>query len=197
MRLSCSLFLTASIAAVGCGNNSTNGSDMAGMCGGGAASGALDMHCVADGGLMLVTAKQSQCTAPPDNGGGAAYGDTMYNSSGYDDDCKYAVSYAVDPICKGSPVNFTVTLKDAVKMTPVTGAAANGNMVRPEVFLDAAHPASVAGVTTTETSPGVYKLGPITFPSSGKWTVRFHFFENCTDRPDSPHGHAAFFVTVP
>jgi len=30
------------------------------------------------------------------------------------------------------------------------------------------------------------------------WTVRFHLFEECSDAPaDSPHGHGAFFFTVP
>jgi hypothetical protein len=65
------------------------------------------------------------------------------------------------------------------------------------VFLDPTHPANVSGVTTTESAPGVYTLGQLMFPSAGKWTVRFHFFENCTDLPASPHGHAAFYIEVP
>ena len=32
---------------------------------------------------------------------------------------------------------------------------------------------------------------------AGAWTARFHFFGTCPDAPDSPHGHAAFFVAVP
>jgi hypothetical protein len=188
--------MVLSIGLVGCGNNNSN-ADMSSMCKGGPASGAQDMHCVSDAGLMLIAAKQSQCTAPPANTGGPDYGDTMYNASGYDDDCKYFVSYSVDPVCANRPVNFTVTLKDALMMKPVTGAGSNGNMIRVEAFLDPTHPASVAGVKTSETSPGVYTFGPVTFPSSGMWTVRFHFFENCTDLPDSPHGHAAFYVNVP
>lgn len=32
----------------------------------------------------------------------------------------------------------------------------------------------------------------------GRWMVRSHLYETCSDEPeDSPHGHAAFFVTVP
>jgi hypothetical protein len=28
--------------------------------------------------------------------------------------------------------------------------------------------------------------------------VRFHFYEDCLDLlPDSPHGHAAYFIDVP
>ena len=49
----------------------------------------------------------------------------------------------------------------------------------------------------TETSPGTYTYGPIRFDASGKWTVRFHLYEDCVDGDTSPHGHAAFFVTVP
>jgi hypothetical protein len=49
-----------------------------------------------------------------------------------------------------------------------------------------------------EFKPGWYEVGPINFPDPGMWSVRFHFNENCNDElPDSPHGHAAFWVTVP
>ena len=52
--------------------------------------------------------------------------------------------------------------------------------------------------STEETSPGTYKIGPIVFDRPGGWVVRFHFFGSCDDYLDtSPHGHAAFFVTVP
>ena len=49
-----------------------------------------------------------------------------------------------------------------------------------------------------EIAPGTYVVGPIVFPRSGRWVFRFHFDENCLDlAPDSPHGHAAFWVDVP
>jgi len=36
------------------------------------------------------------------------------------------------------------------------------------------------------------------FDKSGRWVVRFHFFESCSDVPDdSPHGHVAFYIDVP
>jgi hypothetical protein len=36
------------------------------------------------------------------------------------------------------------------------------------------------------------------FDQSGRWVVRFHYFETCSDVPeDSPHGHVAFYIDVP
>ena len=63
---------------------------------------------------------------------------------------------------------------------------------------DCATIAPNSGQTTVEQGNGVYKVGPIQFSKSGKWIVRFHFNECCSDDPmDSPHGHAAFWVNVP
>jgi hypothetical protein len=164
--------------------------DLSGACTGGPAMGAADKHCYDDGGASFIAVDNSQCnmSAPP----GVDYGDTMYGTSGNDDDCKYAVSYTVDPICRNSGVFFTVTLKSAL-----TNALVPMAMTRAEVFLSDTHPAPNSGATYVETSTGVYKVGPILFDAAGTWTVRFHFFENCADLPTSPHGHAAFFVVVP
>jgi hypothetical protein len=198
MRIVSFLMMTA-LALVGCGNNSNN-PDMSVMCtmGGGPATGAKDSHCVmGDMGLQLITADPAQCSVDAGPSSGPPYGDTMYNTSAYDDDCKYFVSYTADPICEGIGVNFTVTVKDAIKMTPITGINSGPNKLRAEVFLSDTHPANVSGVMTSETTPGTYKTGPIVFDAKGMWTVRFHFFENCVDQPNSPHGHAAFYVNVP
>jgi hypothetical protein len=47
-------------------------------------------------------------------------------------------------------------------------------------------------------APGVYVVGPVVFDKSGDWVFRFHFNEECLDvSPESPHGHAAFHITVP
>jgi hypothetical protein len=65
------------------------------------------------------------------------------------------------------------------------------------VFLTDTHPAQPPG-EATEAAGGKYTVGPIKFDAPGNWTVRFHFYEECSDVPeDSPHGHAAFFVHVP
>ena len=42
------------------------------------------------------------------------------------------------------------------------------------------------------------KPDDVTFDDKGTWLIRFHLFENCLDfDPASPHGHAAFFISVP
>jgi hypothetical protein len=190
----------AAVALAGCDDDTGGaGADMAMTCSGGPVTGAPDDHCSDDGGTHLVTVDKAQCTvdAGDEGGGGNDYGETQLGSSGYDDDCKYSVSFTVDGICESTDTFFTVTLKNAADGTPVTGGTANGAQFRPEVFLDTTHPANTSKATTTETSPGVYKVGPIQFDKKGRWTVRFHFFEECTDSETSPHGHAAFFLDVP
>jgi hypothetical protein len=153
-----------------------------GMCvadnGGGADAGAS-----ADGGADAAPAS----TAPQ-------YGETLYGSSGYDDDCKYHVSFTSTPIRKNEDVTFTVTVQRLDPAGPATGAA-----VYPEVFLTPTHP-SLSSPTTTESpaGSGIYEIGPVVFNASGVWTVRFHMYEMCSDaNDDSPHGHAAFYIQVP
>jgi hypothetical protein len=67
------------------------------------------------------------------------------------------------------------------------------------VYLSDTHVAPTTDQKFLETAmPGVYTVGPVRFDASGMWTVRFHFFETCTDfAEDSPHGHAAFYLNVP
>ena len=120
------------------------------------------------------------------------YGATLFNAEGDDDECKYHVSFTSTPIRQSEDVTFTVTAKKTADGT----AAAEADM-NSEVFLDETHPAPNSGVTTSETSPGVYSIGPIRFDAAGRWTVRFHLYEDCVDGEESPHGHVAFFVDVP
>jgi hypothetical protein len=125
------------------------------------------------------------------------YGPTMYGSAGNDDDCKYYVSWIATPIQEGADTYFTVTAIRLQDMKPATCAG-----VIPDVSLDPVGGGlSLHGLPGTppspEIMPGVYKVGPLRFDKPGTWTVRFHFFEECTDSDDSPHGHAAFFVNVP
>ena len=52
--------------------------------------------------------------------------------------------------------------------------------------------------TATEGPPGTYTISPFIFNRPGRWVVRFHYFEECSDIPeDAPHGHAAFYIDVP
>jgi hypothetical protein len=159
---------------------------------GGPVSGALDTHCtLPDGGMLVQPTSQADCKV---SGTGATdLGNTMFNSEGDDDDCKYHVKFTVSPVYENSDVNFTVTATKKTDGTPAVGAN-----VDPEVFLDTTHPAPNSNTHTTESPPGTYHVGPIHFDKAGKWTMRFHFFEQCDDSiPTSPHGHAAFFIDVP
>jgi hypothetical protein len=169
---------------------------------GGPVTGAADMHCSGDGGPVVQRVNPAVCH--PDAGAGADaaagdggdmmpdYGDTMYNAAGDDDDCKYHVTWTATPICQDTDVTFTVTATYKTDGSPVRMAA-----TRAEVLLSDTHPAPNTLQTPTETAPGVYTVGPVRFDASGMWTVRFHFFETCTDSEESPHGHAAFYVSVP
>jgi YtkA-like len=154
---------------------------------GGPVSGAQDTHC----GMRVQPTSQADCQisgAPATD-----YGPTMYNSEADDDDCKYHVKFTVSPVYQNTDVNFTVTATKKADGSPAAGAN-----VDPEVFLDATHPAPNSNQHTTESPPGTYQVGPIRFDKAGQWTVRFHLFAQCLDTvPNSPHGHAAFFVDVP
>jgi len=144
-----------------------------------------------------------------DDGGAAscAYGDTLYGQESDDDDCKYHVKWTSTPICEGAAgVTFTVTATHKTDGTPLTGIPRG---VGAEVFiptsLDAScdtqstHPSPNTGVILAENpaGSGTYS-GNVIFDAPGIWTVRFHFHEECADiLPDSPHGHAAYRITVP
>jgi hypothetical protein len=161
-----------------------------------------------------------------DDGGATAaecdYGSTMFGPGagdgapqtveGDDDDCKYHVSWTSGPICRSPTlgVTFTVTVTYLQSGLPVTNLPSTEGIL-PEAFipttLDAAcdtmsmhvSPTSFGDAHLYETSPtsGVYQ-GQIVFDVSGEWTLRFHIHEECSDLlDDSPHGHAAFHVTVP
>jgi hypothetical protein len=184
------ILLGITLLFAACGDDATPGLDMSVACAGHPSTGAADKHCYDDGGAHFVTVDPSQCTAA--GGSTADYGETMYGLTANDDDCKYAVSYTVDPICRNAGTYFIVTLKDAT-----TGVAVPMAKTRAEVFLGDTHPAPNSGATFVESPAGVYKVGPIVFDAAGTWTVRFHFFEDCNDSETSPHGHAAFFMDVP
>ena len=194
--------LLAAGSLAGCGSSGPSG-----PAGGPVADGG-DQHCMPNG--TLEPAPVGMCLAPgtggddagtSDDGGTDAepatpssdYGETLYNSSGYDDDCKYHVSFESTPVHKNTDVTFTVTVD---RLDPA--AKATGAELYAEVYLTPTHPAPNSDTKTTETDAGVYTVGPIVFNASGLWTVRFHMYEMCSDDPaDSPHGHAAFYINVP
>jgi hypothetical protein len=127
----------------------------------------------------------------------------MFGMESDDDDCKYHVRWMSGPICEGAGgVMFTVVVTNKTDDSRLAGAGTVAEVF--ETKLDDAgcdiastHPGPNSGVTLTEGPPGTYR-GPIVFDGPGAWTVRFHFHEECADLlPNSPHGHAAYHITVP
>jgi len=140
-------------------------------------------------------------TPASDADGGTAstqgYGPTMYGSAANDDACKYFVSWIATPIQENADTYFTVT---AIRLADGKPASCAG--VRPDISLSLTHGVKAPPDPAPEIASGVYSVGPIRFDAAGNtpghyWTVRFHLYEECTDTDDSPHGHAAFYVSVP
>lgn len=133
----------------------------------------------------------------------AEYGQTLPNSEGDDDDCKYHVSWTSTPIRLNQDVTFTVTTKDLATDQPLESLAGEHKLPlsRVEVYQPCEPtrlgPAQNADAAFAETAPGVYEAGPLRFDQPGRWVVRFHFYEQCNDGEGSPHGHVAFFVDIP
>jgi hypothetical protein len=181
-------FLAMSVLASGCGSTAPAAGDA-----GGPVTDASDPRCIEGG--AVVPAQVGQCMSGGDDGAAPStdFGATIYNSSGYDDDCKYHVSFTSTPVRRNTPVTFTVTVEGLDPAGPALGA----NLYA-EVYLPPIHPAPNSNTKTTEKGAGVYDVGPIVFDVPGLWTVRFHMYEECSDAPeDSPHGHIAFYIDVP
>jgi allantoicase len=187
--------LLAPLAAAGCGSSAASGPV------GGPVTGAVDDHCFMNDALMK--AKIGVCETPGASDAGAPdggavvpeMGEPLFNSEGYDDDCKYHVSWTSTPIRKNELVTFTVTLEGLDPAGPVKGAD-----IDTDVFMGDTIVAPNTGSTSTESpaDSGTYKVGPIKFTQSGEWVVELHFFEECSDEPaDSPHGHIGFRINVP
>jgi hypothetical protein len=170
-----------------------------------------------------ITADPAACTADTSEGGAAdtgddsaggapsdcnqthdaEYGDTLYNSDGNDDDCKYHASWTSTPIHLNEPVTFTLTT--SLIDDPSTPLAPLADGITPLQRLDVYEPCNATRLgpaqnlkpTIKQTAPGVFTAGPILFDQAGTWVVRFHLYEQCLDTDTSPHGHIAFFVNVP
>jgi hypothetical protein len=189
-----SMMIAAVLLASSCGSSPPPGAL------GGPAPGAADDHCSMNDGMTM----QTVGVCVPESGGDAGtaedgsapepYPDPLFNSDGYDDDCKYHVSYTSTEIRRNEDVTFTVTITGLAPAAPATGAAPYE-----EITLNGTHvsPSDPKAVETPAGS-GIYKIGPIKFDRAGQWVVRFHMFAECSDTPeDSPHAHIAFRIDVP
>jgi hypothetical protein len=186
----------------------------------------VDDHCQSpDGGDIIQPTTLAGCTAGPDaaapsvdagasdasddvdigNCGDPTYGPTMFNDWGADDDCKYDVTWQSTPLCENQPAYFTVIVTRRQDDAPLEGLEVSGQLVpgnpRPDIVLGCDHPIPNTPKPrnpSPEVAPGTYVVGPVVFDKPGRWVVRFHFHEECNDfAPDSPHGHAAFWVDIP
>ena len=143
----------------------------------------------------------ADCNTEHDSG----YGDTLYNSSGDDDECKYHVSWTSTPIQKDQPFTLTVTATDKASGTPLETIALQVagkpslSRIEPYMPCELGHhtPAADYDAPVTRTAPGTFSIGPLVLDKSGRWIIRYHFYEECYDSTTTPHGHIAFFVNVP
>jgi hypothetical protein len=127
-------------------------------------------------------------------GGDPDYGDPLFGTKAGDDDCKYDVVWSTSPVCANDSVTLKAVITSREDNTPVTRANARIDVFLSETQLAPNNPPR----RTTEDPPGTYTVTPVRFNASGRWTVRWHFFETCTDEvEESPHGHVAFYVDVP
>lgn len=200
------LALSALLSSAACSSSSSTSSTTTGTgggttgSGGGPVAGPADAHC----GATVQTVSQSACSDPGTGGsaagGGGAGGmmmeemaDVMYNAEGDDDDCKYHMKWSSTAVAQNQDVTFTLTLTTKSDGKPATGAAPDI-----EAFLDDTHPAPNSDQKPTEGDSGTYTIGPMRFDAAGKWTVRFHVYDTCSDfNEESPHSHGAFFLQVP
>lgn len=159
---------------------------------GGVVAGDPDTHC----GETVQTIDPATCyalsEAAAEGDSADEYGATLYNSDGQDDECKYHVTFTSSTVERNKDVTFTVSAWELDGGDSVAGAA-----IRAEIFLNDTHPAPNTDVKTVESPAGTYTIGPVQFDQKGRWTVRFHLFEDCADGAASPHGHVAFYVDVP
>ncbi|HTV24617.1 MAG TPA: hypothetical protein VMG12_38260 [Polyangiaceae bacterium] len=211
--LRCGLGLLAAAAALGlaCSDDSD---DTPGECIGGdgaVASTGADDHCVGDDGMDIVQAIGMCATgaAPEDEeheegeeGEEHEHDEEEMHAiltgrEADDDDCKYHVRFENTCVAVNQPVTFTLSLTRKFDGRPGTGTVPEN----PEVYLesDLTHISpSLGSIRASEGPDGTYEIGPILFDQSGRWVIRFHYFENCSDLPvDSPHGHVAFYIDVP
>ena len=208
------LALTGALSGAACSSSDTTGTTGTGggHTGdpGGPVMGAPDTHC----GTKSQATSAAACHPAPGTGGGSStstgtstgaggttgaggeaseYGETLLNAEADDDDCKYHLAWTSTDIYQNTDVTFTVVASTKSDSKPLVAGE-----LEAEAFLNDTHPAPNSESKVTETSAGTYKIGPVRFDKAGKWTVRFHIHEDCSDlSEDSPHGHVAFFVNVP
>jgi hypothetical protein len=196
LRLLASVFLIAAVAGAGCSGD--EGEPIECVATGSEATGISDAHCRDEAGgdiVQPIGACATSAIASEDHEHEEEQLNVFEGRAAYDDECKYEVSFTNTCITLNQPVTFSVSLKRRMNGTFASGAAPSN----PEVYMEAdGHLSPSNNITAPERSSGVYDIGPIVFDRPGRWVVRFHFFEMCSDLlEDSPHGHVGFYIEVP
>jgi len=178
-------------ALAGCGSSSEGPV-------GGPVSGLADAHCA---GVTPIAVNQASChpaVTTTDPGTTTEEAPVLYNAEGDDDDCKYHVAFTSTPVRLNQDVTFDVT----ATLLASPGTAATGANIDIEAYV-ADNQFHVLGdlppaAPESPTGSGHYKVTPVKFDASGRWVLRFHLYEQCSDlTADSPHGHVAFYIDVP
>jgi hypothetical protein len=182
------LSVAAALGAA-CSDDDSDGGQCVG--GGGPVAGENENHCIGAGGMQIANTI-GMCAATGEAEGGEEEEEeheTLFGREADDDECKYHVSF-------NQPVTFTLSLTRLFDGQPGTGTVP----AYPEIHLadDETHISPSNNITAQEGPAGTYEIGPVIFDRSGRWVVRFHYFEDCSELPeDSPHSHVAFYIDVP
>ncbi len=123
----------------------------------------------------------------------AEYGDTLPNSEGDDDDCKYHVSWTSTPIRRNQDATFTVTTKDLATDQPLESLADHElPLSRVEVYQpcepNRLGPAQNAKAEFEETAPGYTKAGHFASTNRGVGSCASTSTNNATTASDRRTG---------
>lgn len=159
---------------------------------GGPTLGAEDTHCD-----DVTTVTEADCHLMPSADAGTMpeheHEVIRFNGEADDDDCKYHVVLLSTGAAQQSDTTLTLSVTTKATGKPTVGAAPEL-----EVYLSDSHPAPEVATKVTEPSPGTYVLAPVRFDTAGRWTVKVHLFDECTDVSEhSPHSHVSFAFDVP
>ena len=205
--LSMSLLAWAALAGCSSSSSPVNPPGGQGGAGGGTpngpVAGPLDDHCT---GVAPIVINQASChpatTVSDADAAPEEEAPVLYNAAGDDDDCKYHVSFTTTPASLKVNQALTFNVTATLLAPPLAGTPATAANIQIESYLadNQFHVLPNTNPVPTESpaNSGNYKITPIKFDASGRWVVRFHLYEDCSDlSADSPHGHIAFYVDVP
>ncbi|MEO8214674.1 MAG: hypothetical protein ABI560_15840 [Myxococcales bacterium] len=195
-------------STAGCGSSASVNYD-SGV--GGPVTGDLDNHCVGHEPVVVSMASCHPATSDggstgPDAGAQTDAGTTpepeapiLFNAEGDDDDCKYHVKFMITAAKVDQNATIRLTVTHLADGKPAVGATVNDGMSIESYLKDNdGHFIPNNNTAYTETpGTGVYTISPVKFDAAGRWVVRFHLYERCSDaNEDSPHGHVAFYLDV-